>query len=134
LGALLFFALPTMLMLAFALPPTLVAAIVDRTPQKHAAFCVGSMNLTGTFPFLLELWTGPNTLADATATLTDVFSLLAIYGAAGFGWMLYGAIPPVVGAFLVAISQRRIGGLRAQQQKLIEEWGPEVAGASEASE
>ena len=65
--------------------------------------------------------------------LTDVFSLLLMYGAAGFGWMIFIAIPPVVGAFLTVMAQRRVSQLRRDQKELIEEWGEDVAASEDDS-
>ena len=124
--------LPTVILLFFGMLPTFVALIVDRTRQKYAVFCVGGMNFSGVFPYLLDLWAGEHTAGSAMELVTDVFSLLLMYGAAGFGWMIFIAIPPVVGAFLTVMAQRRVSQLRREQKELIEEWGEDVA-ASEDS-
>ena len=115
--------LSSVVLLCFAMLPTLVAYIVDRTPQKYAAFCVGGMNLSGTFPSLLNLWTGSHDMDMAWSILGDVFALTVIYGAAAFGWLVYMTVPPVVAAFLMMMSQRRVQQLRAVQAQLVEEWG-----------
>lgn len=120
-------AVQTVLLLFFGMLPTIVAYIVDRSPQKYATFCVGGMNFCGVFPFILDLWLGTYTLAAALDILTDVFSLAVMYGLAGFGWALYTAIPPVVVSVLTVITQRRIATLRTSQRRIIEEWGDEVA-------
>ena len=119
--------LSSVILLFFGMLPTFVAMIVDRTRQKYAAFCVGGMNFSGVFPYLLDLWAGEHTVASAMEILTNVFSLLLMYGAAGFGWMIFIAIPPVVGAFLTVMAQRRVSQLRRDQKELIEEWGEDVA-------
>ena len=119
--------LPSIILVFFGMLPTLVALIVDRTSQKYAVFCVGGMNFSGVFPYLLDLWAGEHTAGSAMEILTDVFSLLLMYGAAGFGWMIFIAVPPVVGAFLTVMAQRRVSQLRRDQKELIEEWGEDVA-------
>ena len=120
-------AFPTMILLGLGMLPTAVAYFIDRTPAKHAAFCVGGLNFAGVFGFLLDLWTGSHTVEGAAAILTDVFALAAIYGAAAFGWVMFMAIPPVVATFITVMAQRRISQLRLAQKRLIEEWGDEVA-------
>lgn len=117
----------SVVLLFFAMLPTLVRYIADRTPQKYATFCVGGMNFCGTFPALLELWTGSNTVSGAFNILTDVFSLAIIYGSAAFGWLVYMAVPPVFGAALTVMAQRRTQHLRAIQERLVEEWGEGLA-------
>jgi hypothetical protein len=119
--------LATVLLMFFGMLPTMVALIIDRTRQKYAVFCVGGMNFGGVFPYLLDLWAGENTAGSAMEILTNVFSLALMYGAAGFGWMIFIAVPPVVGAFLNVLAQHRVSQLRRDQKELIEEWGEDVA-------
>ncbi len=118
--------LPTVMILFFGLLPTIVSAIIDRTPKKHAAFCVGGINICGVFPYLMDLWLFDNTMEGAMRILTDVFSLVVMYGAAAFGWMIFQSLPPVVATFLTVIAQSRLSSLRSIQRVLIEEWGEDV--------
>ena len=119
--------LPSVLLLAFGLLPTLVAAIIDRSHRRSATCCVAGMNVCGVFPYLLQLWFNNHSLQATAAILTDVFALLVIYGAAAFGWLLFVIVPPVIASFLSALSQRQLSQLRATQRKIIEEWGEGVA-------
>ena len=122
-------AFPTVILLVLGMLPTGVAYFIDRTPQKNAALCVGGMNFSGVFSFLLDLWTGSHTPEGAAEILSDVFSLAVIYGSAAFGWVMFMAIPPVVATFITVMAQRRIALLRMTQKRLIEEWGEDVAKA-----
>jgi hypothetical protein len=115
--------LSSVILVALAMLPTLTAFIVDRTPQKYATFCVGGMNLSGTFPALLDLWAGGNDISTAMNLLGNVFTVGIIYGAAAFGWLVYMTVPPLVAAFLTMMAQRRVQQLRAAQAQLVEEWG-----------
>ena len=117
----------TILIMVVGMPPTVVAWIIDRSYQKSASYCVAGMNFCGLFPYLMALWMGANNVKAATAIVTDVFSLLVIYGAAAFGWMLYIIIPPVVGTFLTVMAQRRVAQLRTLQRQIIDEWGESVS-------
>lgn len=121
-------AAPTLLFLVIAMAPSLVAFIIDRSGRKYATLCVGGINAAGTFPFLLDLWHKGHSIAIAMNILSDVFVLGAIYCAAGFGWLLFVAVPPVVATVLTLMAHRRAATLRARQQQLIAEWGEEVAG------
>ena len=85
------------------------------------------MNFCGLFPYLMDLWMGAHTLKAAGAMVTDVFTLLVVYGAAAFGWIIYITIPPVVSTFLTVMAQRRVAQLRTLQRQIIEEWGEGVA-------
>jgi len=124
---LLIFALPTVFLFFFGMLPTFVAYIVDRAREKYATFCVASMNFCGVYPYLMELWVESHTIIAATNIMADVFALVIIYGAAAFGWVIYTSVPPVVSSFLSVMAQQRVNTLRAQQRKLIEEWGEAVA-------
>ena len=119
--------LPSVMLILFGLLPTFVAYVVDKTPQKNAAFCVGGINICGVLPYLIDLWIGENSMDEAIKTLTDVFALVVMYGAAAFGWMLFQSLPPIVGAFITVLAQSRVSSLRSIQRKLIEEWGDGVA-------
>ena len=125
--------LPTVMVIVFALLPTFVAFIVDRTPGKNAVFCVGSLNLCGVLPYLFDLWTGDNSMDAAILILTDVFSLVVMYGAAAFGWMIFQSLPPIIATFITVLAQSRISSLRSAQRKLIEEWGSTVVTPQEVS-
>jgi hypothetical protein len=126
--------LPTVMVIVFALLPTFVAFIVDRTPGKSAVICVGSLNLCGVFPYLIDLWTGDNSMDEAILILTDVFSLVVIYGASAFGWMIFQSLPPIVATFITILAQRRVSSLRSAQSKFIEEWGSDVVTPQEIFE
>lgn len=134
LVALLVISLPTVLLLLFGMLPTIVAWVVDRSQQKYAMFCVCGMNFSGLFPFLTDIWFKTHSTDAAVAILTNVFDLMVIYGAAAFGWMMFIAVPPVVTQFISVMLQRRVTTLRAQQQKIIEEWGEGVSMLVEAQQ
>jgi hypothetical protein len=119
----------SMPLLFIGMLPTLVAFLVDSTPGRYAAMCVGGMNFCGVFPWVWQLWTGDNSISAAVETMTDPFALLVMYGAAAFGWILFMIVPPVIGAVMAVVSQHRIAQLRADQRELIAEWGPEIATA-----
>ncbi len=120
-------AAPTMIILFFGMLPTLVALIVDRSAHKSATFCVGSVNFIGVFPYVMDLWTGFNSIDTAWSSVQNVFILLIWYASAAFGWFLFLAMPAVIAAFVSVLQQRKVALLRGEQKKLIEEWGSEVA-------
>lgn len=133
-GAFMLISLPTVMLVVFGLLPSIVAWIVDRTEQKYATACVFGLNFSGLFPFLLEIWFEDHSLDAATRIMTDVFDLMIIYGAAGFGWMLYMALPPFVTTFLSVMSEHRVTILKENQANIIEEWGEGVASVLDAVE
>lgn len=124
---LLVIASPTMIVLFFGMLPTLVAYIIDRSEQKSATFCVGSINFIGVFPYIMDLWIENNSINAAINNVTDLFAMLIMYSASAFGWMLFMAMPTVVASFVTVLQQRKVAQLRGQQKELMEEWGAEVA-------
>lgn len=119
-------ALPTVTLIGFGMLPAVVAAIIDRTEERSATFCVGGLNFCGVFPYLMELWMGDNSMGQATDLLTNSFVLAVIYAAAGMGWALYLSLPPVIASFIEVMSQRRLQQLRKTQSELIAEWGDDL--------
>ncbi|HEY4134286.1 MAG TPA: hypothetical protein VGO34_03635 [Alphaproteobacteria bacterium] len=122
-------ALPSAVLLCFALLPTMCAFMVDRLPQRYATRCVGALNFAGTWPYLLNLWRGGHTMVNAVQIMIDPTTWLVIYGAAAAGWLCFLSFPAVTWALMDLFAGRRIGHLRREQKKLIEEWGEDVARA-----
>lgn len=122
------FSVPSMVLLFFGMLPTAGAALMDRGPHRYAWLSVGGVNFAGVAPYLLDLWFKGHSLTRALSHLTDVYTWLVILGASSFGWLLHIVTPPVASAFLQVATQRRIATLRANQRKLVEQWGPDVVG------
>lgn len=123
----------SLLIFSLGMLPALVAYFCDRTEQKFALFCVGGMNFCGVFPFLLKL-SDDHSFNAAVNIMSDVFSLAIIFAAAGFGWLMFLSIPPVVSAFLTVLAESRVKSLRSIQQKIVDEWGNSVTQQAEQDE
>lgn len=118
---------PSLLLLALLMVPTAVALLVDSRPEKHAATSVGLLNFCGTLPALVDLWEKGQTLLQARMLLSDPLSWLLAMGAAALGWLLVLLATPLTHSYLSLVTQTRLRGLRRQQQRLVEEWGEDVA-------
>ncbi|MCC9622658.1 hypothetical protein LPB41_13245 [Thalassospira sp. MA62] len=117
-------ALPTFVTLTVGLLPSMVAFIFDRSPGRTLARCVFGLNVSGVAPYILEIWQqGTQTLSGATSQIFQPLSLSIMYGAAGLGWLLYLAMPPIVANVLNIAAQRRVVELRKKQRSLIKAWG-----------
>jgi hypothetical protein len=127
LAALVPFALPTVLVAAVTMLPTLVAWATEKGKNKYAWLCVGGINFSGVVPYLFGLWFGVHTLDESIRLLTEGGVLLVSYACAGAGWLVYAATPPMVASYLSMSTQRRVANLKAAQKKLIEEWGEDVS-------
>ncbi|MEG3618630.1 hypothetical protein V5T82_09205 [Magnetovibrio sp. PR-2] len=118
---------PTLLLVVVGLVPTIVALIVDRSKQKSGAVSVGSINVIGVFPYVIDLWAGINTWHSSAEIISDVWTLLVMYSSAAFGWLLFLTLPSVISSFVMVLQQRKVAQLRGEQKDLIEEWGEDVA-------
>lgn len=119
-------AFPTIIVFGVGMLPAMAALITDRTDQKYGFFCIGSLNFTGVFPYLMDLWSGNHNITGAINIITDVFGLSVMYGSAMAGWIVYTVIPPVITSFMTVLTERRLSALRANQRRIIDEWGDEV--------
>jgi len=126
-----FLAGATLVVLFLGMLPTIVAYIIDRSKQKSAALCVGSINMIGVFPYVSDLWSGANDLNAAIVIISDLFNLLVMYSAAAFGWFFFLSLPSIISSFVLVLQQRKVAQLRGEQKDLIEEWGAEVAAVVE---
>ncbi|MDA0653171.1 MAG: hypothetical protein O3C49_07835 [Proteobacteria bacterium] len=123
---LLLLALPTTMVLAIGMAPTLGAFFADKTPGRFLTKCVAGTNFAGVFPSLYFLWTTGHTLKTANAIVADLNTWLLMYCAGAMGWLLFLSLPGVVAVFRSLNATRRIYVLREQQKLLINEWGDNI--------
>lgn len=123
--------LPTTLLLAAGLIPTMVAIIADRDPDKSAALSVGAMNFAGVMPFCIQLWQGGHTSDLTFRLLSAPTTWIIMYAAAGAGWIVYYIVPRLVAGYNVSRAEAKIAELQVGRNDLIADWGPEVAGRPE---
>lgn len=125
--------LPTTLVLTVCMMPTLAAWLVDRQPGRALATSVCLLNLAGSLPGVIEVWTAGHDVAAAQWVLSDAVTWLAAYGAAAVGWLLFAVLPPVLRAHHGRSTARRIRQLQKKQEALEKDWGPEVAAEVKAA-
>ncbi len=125
LAAVLF--MPTTIMLVIGMLPTVVAALVDRRGGARA-ITVGSLNLCGCVPFLLDLWMTEHTTAVALDLIKNPSTIIVMYSAAGIGYMIDWALSGIVASLIVQRSTARLAAIRKRQEELVTRWGREVTG------
>ncbi len=127
---------PSCIVLFAGMVPSIVAYMVDRTKGKYLAITVALMNFCGTLPGLTKLWQAGQAYDASLRIAADPVHWLASYGAAGSGWLIYLAVPPILSVYYSSISAKRIETLRRKQAEIVEIWGSEVVpgGAQELSE
>lgn len=118
--------LPTTIILLAGMMPTIIAYVVDRTPEKYEAVTVGSMNVCGVLPFILDLWMTDNTLEYVLILITDPITWLTMYVAAGVGWLILMGVPRGYAMLSSRVAQAKLSGLQKTRVAMLEEWGAEL--------
>lgn len=126
--------LPTTIVIAVMLLPTIAAYLVDRVPGRSLAVTVGLMNGAGAIPAIASLWVNGHDLLAAQWVLSDLMVWLWAYGTAACGWLIFLSLPPLLRRYFTFATQSRIRGLQRRQEQLREEWGSEVTGMTEGAE
>ena len=120
--------LPSTIVLAVAMVPTLVARIVDPSPGRQLTITVGSLNFAGALWFMYDLWSPWPTFAAIVPTLSDMIGWLAALVGAGMGWVIYSLMPILSRSIATTKSNLRLGRVRKSQEELVEQWGDPVRG------
>jgi len=122
------FLLPTTVVAAFLLLPTIVALLTDGTPGRSVTVTVGLLNGVGTLPAVMHLWTEGHHFAQALRTVGEPIFWLIAYGAAALGWGVFLGLPPLLRRYYQVATDTRIKQLRKRQDDLRDLWGDEVGG------
>lgn len=120
--------MPSTVMIVIAMLPTLAAAFSDRLRGETRALTVGSMNLAGCTPFLLQLWHSGHTLDNALHIIAEPRTIVVIYSAAAIGWIIDWAMSGIVATVMVQRGNARLVAIGKRQEELVERWGVEVTG------
>jgi membrane associated rhomboid family serine protease len=118
---------PIAIVMVAALVPSVVARIVDTSPNRYLTFTVLGLNLVGSLYFVHQVLTKGNSLEVVTMVLQDSIGWLAALSGAGCGWLLYLAVPPLIAKMAEAQSGLRLRRVHRDQSQLINEWGEVVA-------
>lgn len=120
--------LPSTMLLMAGMVPTMVALYVVGKNKRSKAFTVGSMNLAGCMPFLMDLWTRGHTIEKALEMLLNPLALVIMYSAAVVGYILYWIVVSVVSNVMHKKAVHDMKVLVDRQDNLVERWGIEVTG------
>lgn len=120
----------TSAILLFAMIPTIVAFIIDPSPQKTKALTVGAMNFAGAMPYLLKLWTyeGINSMQNAIEIIANPKAIALVYLMAAAGYAIEVAVGGIVSTVLLKQGQARLKALEKRLDDMEERWGEEVTG------
>jgi hypothetical protein len=128
--------LPSTIVALVGAVPILAALMVDDTPRRYLFRTVAAMTVVALAPLIDRLWRGANDIPAAFGIVADAFTWLAIYGAAGAGWLMFIGCPALVSSYRVFAASQKAARLKREQERLLEEWGEalsDVAGATAAA-
>ncbi|MBN8521926.1 MAG: hypothetical protein J0L77_08550 [Alphaproteobacteria bacterium] len=118
--------LPTTIILAVGMLPTGAALLIDKTRGKVRTLTIGSMNLAGCVPFILELWMRGHTFDNAMGYLMEPRTIVVMYFAAAIGYMIDWAMTGIVIGIMSEKGKARVKQIEKEKQALITRWGEEV--------
>ena len=106
--------------------PSIIANMVDRTPNRSIFHTVFPCNLAGVIPYVGALMSHGNNMTAVEANLLDLHVWFTMYIAAGLGWVLVLMMPRLVEMIVSFTHDQKANALSSKQKKLVEDWGPEV--------
>ena len=77
-------------------------------------------------PWVIDYWLVGGDFARVFDIFADPMALFVMYSSAALGWLLFFAIRPIVGSYLAVSAELREKQIGRVQQKMEEEWGPEI--------
>lgn len=119
---------PTTLILLVGMLPTIVAAFADRSNEGMRGITIGSINLAGCMPYVLDLWMNSHTLENAVVIITQVENLVVMWLAAAVGYCLEWIVSGAVSVYMTDRANARILWIEKRQDELIKRWGRKVTG------
>lgn len=120
--------LPTTLLLVAGMLPTIVARIIDRSPERLKAVTVGCMNFAGCFPFWFTMVQTGHKIDNALAILTDPLTIVVMYSCAVIGYLVEWICTIIVSGLMVQRGKSRLELIKKTQEDFTTRWGNEVSG------
>ncbi|PJF38249.1 MAG: hypothetical protein CUN55_17970, partial [Phototrophicales bacterium] len=80
--------LPTTIVLAIGMMPTIAASVIDRSRGKFLTLSVGLLNAAACLPFILYLWHVGNSIENALELMVQARTIIIIYVIAALGYVV----------------------------------------------
>jgi hypothetical protein len=120
--------LPTTVLLLVGMLPTVAAFLASIKGNIARAYSVAATNFAGCFSYLIELWSSGHTFENSFQILINPISIIAMYSAAAFGYLLDWVLSGMVAAFIQQKGKSRLSAIKDRQKDMIEQWGHKVTG------
>lgn len=114
------------ILVLLGLLPGFVALIIDRRPEKYAAYCVSGFNLCGVVPWVMKFFMESRSSIALQDILSNPFAWLTMYGAGALGWLVFSWTPELVLRVTNFRGWQEVTSLKKRQDTLIEEWGTTI--------
>jgi len=118
--------LPSTLLFAVCLIPTLVAYITDNHQRKTAWLTVGAMNVAGIVPIWFNLIETDHTIDNAIALVSDPSNIMISFGGALIGFFIQMNVTPFVAGIISLKNEARLRTIEKRQKDLIIKWGKDI--------
>ncbi|MDP1724631.1 MAG: hypothetical protein Q8L85_08010 [Alphaproteobacteria bacterium] len=116
----------TFVLLIIALLPTLVMFFVERKTTQYLTFCIGTMNLMGTIPFVFMIWKKNHGITNVLELFAMPKTWLIIYGGAAIGLAIYSIMPSIVKFFRTSFLRNQLAFAEKEKQKILDDWGIKI--------
>ena len=126
--------LPTTIIFAIGMMPTVAAIIIDKSHTKFLTLSVGILNFSGCLPFVFYLWEKGHSIDNALNIGVQAQTISVIYFIASLGYVIDYAISGIVSNILLQKAQGRKKRIEKKQKELIERWGTKVNGKTPLDE
>ena len=126
MGVSLLFIMPTFVLVMVGLIPTFVALMTDDDPEKSTSITIGSLNVIGTLPFVIDLWVRGQTIGTAFDIMSQAMTWIVIFGAAAIGKLIIFVVPQATATISLATAERRHKMLNDHLESLKSAWGTDV--------
>ncbi len=116
------------LLLLVGMLPAMVCYISDRDPKLHLFKTVALTNFAGCYYHVMDvIMVHNNGISGLHTKLQDPTVWFAMYASASLGYIIFYTTPHIAAAFMQMTSQGRLLHLKMTQERLIKDWGDEVA-------
>lgn len=115
---------PMVVLLAVGLLPTIVLMMTNNK-DKTKLITVSCFNMASIFPFMFRLIDNFTT-SEAIGIVTNVTSMILIYGASAVGLTIYNELPNIFSFIGKGNAKAKLESIDKNLEKMKEEWGEEI--------
>ena len=118
--------LPTTIVMFTMMLPTAIAALVDKNRPRALMITVGAANFSGAVSVWFELLRRGHSINSAKLLATDLDSLMASYGAALAGLLIYAIVVPMISTISSHAAEYEKNKIQKQQDQMVRTWGSDI--------